>query len=166
MARRTATTASELAEIIEKLKKEKAEHEKKIAEIDSIFEKYGIDAESATRKKPGPKPGATRKKRGPKKKTTTKKATTKKKTTKKKTTKKKAGAKRGRKRQTFSKSGEESVLDFVREAGSPNSAEVNAHWEAEGRKGRADNALSKLVSDGKLKRVNAPGERGSRYKVA
>ena len=161
---KTATNASELAQIIENLKAERAEHEKKIAEIDSIFEKYGIDADAVTRSKPGPKPGSKRTKKKAGKKKTGKKSASKKATTKKTT--KKRGAKRGRKRQTFARSGEEEVLEFVRKSGTPNSAEVNAHWESQGRKGRADNALSKLVRDGKLKRVANPGERGSRYAIA
>ncbi|MCE9592206.1 MAG: hypothetical protein K8S99_17005 [Planctomycetes bacterium] len=73
---------------------------------------------------------------------------------------------RRRKRGTFSKSGEESVVDFVKKHGKPNAAEVNKHWSGEGRGGKADNALGRMVKAGKLKRVKVKGERGARYVAA
>ena len=39
------------------------------------------------------------------------------------------------------------------------------HWASEGRGGTADNALSKLVRDRKIKRIPLVGERGSHYAV-
>jgi len=74
-----------------------------------------------------------------------------------------AGSVGKRKRGSFAKSGEQSVLDFVKSHGKPNAADVNKHWQGEGRGGKADNALSKLVKEGKLKRVEVKGERGARY---
>lgn len=76
---------------------------------------------------------------------------------------KKTGGRRRRRRGSFEKSGEESVLAFVQANGEPNAAEVNKHWQGEGRGGKADNALSKLVKAGLLKRVEVSGERGGRY---
>jgi hypothetical protein len=73
------------------------------------------------------------------------------------------GGRRRRKRRSFSMNGEESVLGFVQKHGKPNAAEVNKHWKGEGRGGKADNALSKLVRDGKLKRIPVKGERGGLY---
>jgi ferric-dicitrate binding protein FerR (iron transport regulator) len=75
------------------------------------------------------------------------------------------GARR-RKRGRFATSGEESILAFVRKAGSPTTKEVNQHWKAEGRGGTADNALTKLVKLKKLKRTNVKGQRGSQYAIA
>ena len=45
-------------------------------------------------------------------------------------------------------------------------ADVNKHWQGEGRGGKADNTLTKLVKDGKLKRHEVKGERGGRYSIA
>ena len=36
----------------------------------------------------------------------------------------------------------------------------------EGRGGKADNSLTRLVKDGRIKRVQVKGERGGRYRVA
>jgi hypothetical protein len=71
-----------------------------------------------------------------------------------------------RSRGRFETSGDVSVLQFVQEKGSPSTREINAHWKSEGRRGSADNALSKLVKEKKLKRRSTPDERGSRYTVA
>ncbi len=78
-----------------------------------------------------------------------------------------AGGLRGRRtRGSFSMSGEASVLAFIAKHGRPNAAEVNKHWADEGRGGRADNALTKLVKQKKLKRIEVADERGSRYSIA
>jgi hypothetical protein len=74
----------------------------------------------------------------------------------------KPGSKR-RKRGSFGVSGEESVVAFVKKAGTPTTKEVNKHWKAEGRGGTADNTLTKLVKLKKLKRINLVGQRGSKY---
>ena len=165
-----ADTATTLAKLIEDLAAERAEYVAAIEQIDAVFAEYGIDPQAgspapARRGKKAAKKAA--KKAGRKKaarKAAAKKAG-RKKTAKK--AKKAAGKKTGRQgRGTFPISGEESVLNFVQKAGTPNAKEVNEHWQNEGRKGKADNALTKLVKEGKLQRVSNPGERGGRYKVA
>jgi len=75
------------------------------------------------------------------------------------------GKKRRKRRGSFTMSGDESILAFVKSAGSPTTKEVNQHWKGEGRGGSADNALTKLVKTKKLKRINIKGERGSKYSV-
>jgi len=81
------------------------------------------------------------------------------------------GAKRGpkpkgkRKRGKFTMSGDESILSFIKSAGTPSTKDVNKHWKGEGRGGSADNALTKLVKLKKLKRIAVKGERGSKYSV-
>ena len=72
----------------------------------------------------------------------------------------------GRRRGAFSQTAEDSVLGFIREHGQPNAKEVNQHWQTEGRGGKADNTLSKMVKAGQLERVEVEGERGGRYKAA
>jgi hypothetical protein len=78
-----------------------------------------------------------------------------------------AAAKRGRgKRTTFAMSGEEAVLSFVRQRKNPSTSEIRAHWKSMGRASSADNSLSKLVKDKKLKREPNKVGRGSRYVLA
>lgn len=143
-------TVNELSNLIETLQSERQEHVDAIAAIDQTFDQFGISPETGRRR--GRRPGRPRKK------------VSKKKAGKKKVSKKRT--KRGGRRRRFTKTGEESVLSFVKQQGKPNAKEVNAHWAKEGRGGKADNTLSKLVKEGKLKRVKAKGERGSRYRAA
>jgi hypothetical protein len=68
-----------------------------------------------------------------------------------------------RTRQRFETSGEESIINFIRSNRNPTTQDVKKHWASEGRGGTADNALSKLVKDRKIKRIPLVGVRGSRY---
>jgi hypothetical protein len=75
-------------------------------------------------------------------------------------------ARRGRRsRGSYSTTGDDSVLAFIKEHRSPTTKEIKAHWASEGRGGTADNVLSKLYREKKIKRLPLPGERGSRYTV-
>jgi hypothetical protein len=65
----------------------------------------------------------------------------------------------------FAISGDQSILAFIKSKINPVGREIEAHWKAEGRKGRAINKVSKLVKDKKLKRTALKGERGSRYSL-
>lgn len=174
------TTVNELKRLIGELSAKRQEYVEAIAEIDHTFATLGIRDNEAvstgTGKKRGRKPGSKNKTAAASATTTAVKTTGAKRGPKPGSKNKKtaaAGAKRGPKpgskrgkRGSFGVSGEQFVLDFVKSAGSPNAKEVNAHWTGEGRAGKADNALSKLVKLGSLKRVNKPGERGSRYAAA
>jgi hypothetical protein len=71
-----------------------------------------------------------------------------------------------RKRRRFAVSGNESIINFVKEHRNPTTKEIKGHWDSENRGGKVDNALSKLVKDGALSRSPIPGERGSRYSIA
>jgi len=78
-------------------------------------------------------------------------------------------AKRGRGRRSrgsYSTTGDDSVLAFIKANKSPTTKEIKAHWASEGRGGTADNVLSKLFREKKIRRLPLPGERGSRYAVA
>jgi hypothetical protein len=68
-----------------------------------------------------------------------------------------------RTRQRFETSGEDSIINFIRSNRNPTTQDVKKHWASEGRGGTADNALSKLVKERKIKRIPLVGERGSRY---
>jgi hypothetical protein len=108
----------------------------KLADIDAMFAPYGIDLGST---------GAAKgKAKGPAKAT--------------------RGGKRRRKH--FAISGEESILGFVKAKGNPTTAELNQHWQSEGRGGKADNALTKLTQKKTLKRMKNKEGRGSRYTLS
>lgn len=71
-----------------------------------------------------------------------------------------------RKRRTFAISGNESIINFVREHKNPSTKEIKEHWMSEDRGGKVDNALTKLVKEKKLKRTPlGEGIRGSRYSL-
>lgn len=82
---------------------------------------------------------------------------------------KRPGATAGRKRKSFDKTGKQSIIDFVvaRKKNHPTISDINQHWHSEGRAGRADTIVTKLVQDGQLERLESEeGTRGSRYAVA
>lgn len=70
---------------------------------------------------------------------------------------------RERKRGRFQMTGERSVLELIRRQGNPTTAEVNAHWRAEGRRGSANVILLRLLKTGQIARQADPRVRGSRY---
>ncbi|MCY2953515.1 MAG: hypothetical protein NTU53_16280 [Planctomycetota bacterium] len=136
------TATASLTDRIQQLLDEREQHAEAIAAIDKTLEQINslLGGVKAGRK-PGPKPAAMPSAAEP-------------------------PAKRGRRRQRFAISGEESVLAFVRDQGKPTSQEIERQWKAEGRNGRAAKALSKLTREKKLKRTPLKGERGSRYTLA
>jgi len=71
-----------------------------------------------------------------------------------------------RHRRTFAVSGDELVLAFVKAKKSPTTKQINSHWKSRGRAYTADNTLTKLVKEKKLKRTPVVGGRGSQYSVA
>jgi len=126
-------TAAALAGMIEKLQAQRKEYAAKLAEIDAIFARCGIQPLSAPA---GRAPGAA------------------------------PVSDRRRTRRKFKVTANELILAFVKERGSATTAEINEHWRRNGRAGKADNTISALVKEGKLKRKKLPGERGSSYSVA
>ena len=74
---------------------------------------------------------------------------------------------RKRRRRKFAVSGNDLILNFVKQNKRPTTREINTHWISEGRSGKADNTLSILVNAGKLKRTPlGGGQKGSRYSLA
>ncbi|MCX5662581.1 MAG: hypothetical protein NTW19_23110 [Planctomycetota bacterium] len=139
---RTANIAK-FARVIDGLRSERAEAEARIAEIDKIFAQLGIGSAPVKVGAKRGRPAGSGKKA-------------------------KAGASAGgkrRKRGKFSTTGEASVLGFLKSHDKASAADVNKHWQAEGRGGKADNTLTKLVKDGQLKRFEVKGERGGRYSI-
>jgi len=70
-----------------------------------------------------------------------------------------------RRYQKLELTGEEAVLEFVKSRGNPSTAQVNAHWHAQGRPGVANPILARLLKRGLLIRENDPAVRGSRYRI-
>ncbi|WP_428389969.1 hypothetical protein [Mucisphaera sp.] len=135
---KASAAVAEIQRMIKTLEAERGKHVAAIEEIDATFASLGLGAPSAPKKRGRPA--------------------------------KKAGAKRGRpagrrKRGSFKVTGEESILLFVQKSSSPpNAADINKHWQKEGRGGKADNTISRLVKEKRLERVKKDGERGARYK--
>ena len=71
-----------------------------------------------------------------------------------------------RHRGRFEHTGTDSVLDFIHHNANPTTAQINAHWRAEGRKGTANVTLLKLLKEGLIRREEDPAIRGSRYRLA
>ena len=139
--------ASELIQLVQKMQDERTGHVQAIEAIDLTFKQLGIEVQlfAPTAKPRRGRPAGT----GKKSKSV--------KATPKKTSK--------RTRKTFAVSGDESVLAFVKANPDCTTAQVNEHWTKEGRSGKADNALGKLVKEGKITRKNIRGQRGSTYKA-
>ena len=178
MAKSSATSSAQLERIIRQLQARRQEHEDAISELDAIFAQYGI--KPGQRKRRGRKPGRPKgsvakkkaaKKRGRKKvakKRSRKKVAKKrgrKKVAKKRGVKKAAKKKGARKRKTFKISGEQAILNFVKKKRTATTADINKAWKAQGRGGSADNALSIMTADRRLKRENIKGARGSIYRA-
>lgn len=72
---------------------------------------------------------------------------------------------RRRRYQKLETTGEESVLEFIRNRGNPTTAQVNEHWQREGRPGVANPILARLLKRKLLRRENDPNVRGSRYRI-
>ena len=62
--------------------------------------------------------------------------------------------------------GEQSILALIRQRGGASTQEIKERWKREKRGSTADNVLSLLVKQNKLKRTPLPaGQRGSRYTI-
>ncbi len=134
------TESRSLADMIARLEADRQRHAHAIREIDRVLEQVG-QAVSALRRDPAPTHTA-----GdalilhPQ-------------------TPPAARPKRGR----FAETGDASVLNFIRREGRPTTAQINAHWRAEGRKGTANVILLKLLKTRAIVRQLDPNVRGSRY---
>jgi hypothetical protein len=70
-----------------------------------------------------------------------------------------------RRRGRFLQTADQSVLSFIEHRGNPSTAEINAHWRAEGRKGTANVTILRLLKQNAIRRESDPNVRGSRYVV-
>lgn len=142
----------QLVQLIADLQAERQQHEDAIADIDAALGHFGIVTEAPARR--GRRPG--------------RKKVAKRRTAKKKTSKKKAGTKKGRRRRgrgAYSQTADEFVLGLLK-GKTLTTKQVNDAWTRARRAGKADNTLSKLSKDKKVKRQNIKGARGSQYTAA
>jgi len=72
----------------------------------------------------------------------------------------------GYRRGKFEQTGEQSVLALIAREGNPDTARINAHWRAEGRRGSANVLLLRLLKSGQIRREPDSSVRGSRYRLA
>lgn len=128
-------TAAALADLIDKMQVQRKEHLAAVAQIDALFERFGIHAPERRR---GRKPAAMTGTVAP------------------------AGRRHRRK---FKVSGNDLILAFVKERGKAVTSEITEHWRRNKRSGKADNPLSVMVKNGLLKRKKMAGERGSTYSL-
>ena len=153
----TRQATADLASIIATLKAVRQEHLDAIAEIDETFDQFGISAEGTRRRRRPPKS-----KNGRRKKAATPKVAKngRRKKGKKAAEQKKAG------RRKYSKTSEQFVVDLLSGGKTLTTGEINGKWRQGKRTGTADNTLSLLTKDGKLKREKVEGGQGSRYAAA
>jgi hypothetical protein len=71
-----------------------------------------------------------------------------------------------KKRKTFRQTAQQMILGLLKAGKTLTAAEIGDAWKKQGRGGKADNTLTTLVKDGKLKRISVEGQRGSRYSLA
>jgi len=80
--------------------------------------------------------------------------------------KKAARKTKGRRRGRFKQTAEEFVTGLLKKNKTLTTRQVNKRWSQAGRGGNADNTLSKLTRDKKIKRRNIKGAMGSEYQLA
>src|ERR1035437_2140649 len=71
-----------------------------------------------------------------------------------------------RKRGTFKRTAEEIILSLLKGRKALTTSQLAAAWKKERRGGSVDNALSRMVKAGKLKRKPLGGKKGSAYRAA
>jgi hypothetical protein len=71
-----------------------------------------------------------------------------------------------KKRKTFKQTADQMILGLLKGGKALTTAEIAKAWKKQGRGGKADNTLTKLVKDGKVKREKVKGARGSQYSAA
>jgi hypothetical protein len=137
--------ANDLAGKIQQLQVDRQRHLEAMAAIDRVLDQIGAALEVAP--KPAPRDGAATTASGD-------------------SVVRREVFSEPRRRGRFEKTGIDSVVDFIRERCNPTTAEINAHWHAEGRKGTANVTILKLLQDGSIRREQDPLIRGSRYLLA
>lgn len=149
---------TELKNLINQLCVERQHHIDSIAEIDETFREFGIGGGATPRKGKGGRrkgaesaPTAPKKGRGGRKKGS------------KAASAPKATTRRAPRSGKFSVTGDEFILQFLKEKGGGTTEEIRNHWKASGRGGKAENNLTGLVKRNQVKRTKLAGKAGSNY---
>ena len=134
---------------IEQLLSDRQEHADAMARIDAVLASVGtVLATSAVERAPGRPPRAANGTAAPAAPIA-----------------RSAPSKRGA-RGTYAVTGDDLILGFIKQRRRPTTKEVKAFWASEGRKGTADNILSKLYKEGRVTRTPlGNGTKGSRYSL-
>ena len=61
--------------------------------------------------------------------------------------------------------GEELVMSLLKKNSTMTTGQINKRWNQAGRGGNADNTLSKMTREKKVKRSNIKGAMGSEYRL-
>jgi hypothetical protein len=72
---------------------------------------------------------------------------------------------RPRKYRKLELTGEEFIIEWIRQHGSATTLEINAAWRAQGRGGVANNAIGRLLRRKQVVREPMANQRGSRYRL-
>jgi len=72
---------------------------------------------------------------------------------------------RPRKYRKLELTGEEFIVEWIRQHGSATTLEINAAWRAQGRGGVANNAIGRLLRRKQVVRERIANQRGSRYRL-
>ena len=132
-----STAASQLVTLVKQLRAQRRAHVDAIAAIDQSCGQLGISLGPAKRG-----PGRPKGKAAPK---VTRKV---------------------RKRGTYKQTADDFILGLLAGGKILTTAQIIGKWRQAKRGGKADNPLSKLVAQKKLKRENIKGARGSKYSLA
>ncbi len=169
-------TAVQLRNLISQLRVEQQHHIDSIAEIDETFREFGIGGGAAAGKGKGGRrkaveaaPAAPKKGKGGRRKgsknTKAPKAAKAPKAPKAPKAAKAPKTRRAPRSGKFAVTGDEFILQFVKEKGGATTEEIRNHWQGSGRGGKAENNLTGLVKRNQLKRTKLDGKAGSTYSV-
>ena len=126
-----------LAKLVKQLQAQRQEHLDAIDQIDSAFDDLGLEGASGN-------PGRKKAKNGRRTKG--------------------SGAKGGRRK--FKMTAEEMVYQLLKKNKTMTTGQINKQWTKAGRGGNADNTLSKMTREKRVKRINIKGSMGSQYRLA
>ncbi len=135
------TSMKTLDKALSKLTKQWHEHRNGLAKIQAIFSKYGINPSKAVPPAVQVQPEAAPATRAP-------------------------SARKGKMRPRLAVSGSNFVLDLLGSDKVMTTAQIAAEWSRASRPGKADQPLSKLVKDKKVKREPVKTGKGSKYSLA
>lgn len=150
---------TELKNLINQLCVERQHHIDSIAEIDETFREFGIGGGATPRKGKGGRrkaveaaPPVAKKGRGGRRKGSKAPSAPK-------------ATRRAPRSGKFSVTGDEFILQFLKEKGGATTEEIRNHWKGSGRGGKAENNLTGLVKRNQVKRTKLAGKAGSTYSI-